>query len=157
MKAMYDPPYAVWSIWQSCGWLERIVLILVAGLILYSLRSAVLTFARLRSLRNVGSGGGFDVAKESTLSLQKHWGRIRQATAAMFYVFGLVLFLVLQAVAIIVGDTGPASAANQVLRNFIESCAFAANVFFGFLLLHVVQWVVSSRISARLEALGSKG
>jgi hypothetical protein len=65
--------------------------------------------------------------------------------------------LVLQTVVMIVGDMGPASATNQVLRNFVESCAFAANVFFGFLLLHVVQWVVSSRISASLEALGSKG
>jgi hypothetical protein len=157
MKAMYDPPYAVWSIWQSCGWLERIVLILVGGLIIYSLRSAVLTFMRLRSLRAVDSVGGLDVAKTSTLILQKHWVRIGQVTAAMFYVFGLVLFLVLQTVAMIVGDMGPASATNQVLRNFVESCAFAANVFFGFLLLHVVQWVVSSRISASLEALGSKG
>ena len=157
MKAMYDPPYAVWSIWQSCGWLERIVLILVGGLIIYSLRSAVLTVVRLRSLGAVGSAEGLDVAKNSILTLQKHWVCIRQATAAMFYVFGLVLFLVLQTVAMIVGDMGPASAANQVLRNFIESCAFAANVFFGFLLVHVVQWVVSSRISASLEALGSKG
>jgi len=156
MKAIYDPPYAVWSIWQSCGWLERIVLILVGGLIIYSLRSAVLTFVSLRSLRAVGAGG-LDVAKNSTLTLQKHWVRIRQATAAIFYVFGLVLFLVLQTVAMIVGDMGSASAANQVLRNFIESCAFAANVFFGFLLLHVIQWVVSSRISASLEALSSKG
>ena len=157
MKAIYDPPYAVWSIWQSCGWLERIVLILVGGLIIYSLRSAVLTFVRLRSLRAVGTAGALDVAKNSTLTLQKHWVRIRQATAAIFYVFGLVLFLVLQTVAMIVGDMGSASAANQVLRNFIESCAFAANVFFGFLLLHVIQWVVSSRISASLEALSSKG
>lgn len=153
MKAMYDPPYAVWSIWQSCGWVERIVLILVGGLIIYSLRSAVLTIVRLSSLRVVGSAEGLDPAERSILTLQKHWVRIRQATAAMFYVFGLVLFLVLQ----IVGDMGPASATNQFLRNFIESCAFAANVFFGFLLLHVVQWVVSSRISASLEALGSKG
>ena len=157
MTAMYDPPYAVWSIWQSCGWFERIVLILVGVLIIYSLRSAVLTVVRLRSLRAVGSAEGLDVAKQSILTLQKHWVRIRQATAAMFYVFGLVLFLVLQTVAMIVGDMGSASAADQVLRNFIESCAFAANVFFGFLLVHVVQWVVSSRISAGLEALGSKG
>ena len=157
MTAMYVPPYAVWSIWQSCGWLERIVLILVGALIIYSLRSAVLTVVRLRALRAVGVAEGLDVAKTSILNLQKRWVRIRQATAAMFYVFGLVLFLVLQAVAMIVGDMGSASAADQVLRNFIESCAFAANVFFGFLLVHVVQWVVSSRISASLEALGSKG
>ena len=156
MKAMYNPPYAVWSIWQSCGWLERIVLILVGGLIIYSLRSAVLTVVRLRSLRTVCSAEGLDVATNSTVTLQKHWVRIRQATAAVFYIFGLVLFLVLQTVATIVGDMGPASAADQVLRNFIEACAFASNVFFGFLLLHVVQWVVAIRISASLEASGSK-
>jgi len=148
-----NPPYAVWSIWQSCGWVERIVLLLVGGLIVYSLRSAVLTVVRLRALRAVGVAEGLDVAKTSILNLQKRWVRIRQATAATFCVFGLVLFLVLQ----IDGDMGLASAANPVLRNFIESCAFAANVFFGFLLVHVIQWIMSSRISASLEALGSKG
>ena len=146
------PPYAVWSIWQSCGWVERIVLILIGGLIIYSLRLAVLTSVRLRAVGVVGAAERPDVAKNSILTLQRRWVHIRQATAATFYVFGLVLFLVLQ----IDGDMGLASATNQVLRNFIASCAFAANVFFGFLLLHVVQWVVSGRISASLEALGSK-
>jgi hypothetical protein len=148
-----NPPYAVWSIWQSCGWIERIVLLLVGGLIIYSLRSAVLTVVRLRPLRVVGSAEHLDVAKHSILILQKRWVRIRQATAATFYVFGLVLFLVLQ----IDGIMGLATATNPVLRNFVESCAFAANVFFGFLLVHVIQWVMSSRISASLEAFGGKG
>ena len=148
-----NPPYAVWSIWQSCGWVERIVLLLVGGLIIYSLRSAVLTLVRLGALRPVGAAEGSDVAKNSILILQKRWARIRQATAATFYVFGLVLFLVLQ----IDGVMGLASATNPVLRNFIESCAFAANVFFGFLLVHVIQWAMSSRISSSLKALGSKG
>lgn len=146
------PPYAVWSIWQSCGWVERIVLILIGGLIIYSLRLAVLTSVRLRALKVVGAAERSDIANNSILTLQRRWVRIRQATAATFYVFGLVLFLALQ----IDGDMGLASATNQVLRNFIASCAFAANVFFGFLLLHVVQWIVSSRISASLEASGSK-
>lgn len=146
------PPYAVWSIWQSCGWVERIVLILIGGLIIYSLRLAVLTSVRLRAVGVVGAAERPDVAKNSILTLQRRWVRIRQATAATFYVFGLVLFLALQ----IDGDMGLASATNQVLRNFVASCAFAANVFFGFLLLHVVQWIVSSRISASLEAFGSK-
>ena len=128
MKAMYDPPYAVWSIWQSCGWLERIVLILVGGLIIYSLLSAVRTVVRLRSLGAVGSAEGLDVAKNSTLSLQEHWVRIRQATAATFYVFGLVLFLVLQTVAMIIGDIGPASAADQVLRNFVRETHTSADL-----------------------------
>jgi len=154
MKTMYDPPYAVWSIWLSCGWLERIVLILVGGLIIYSLLSAVFTVVSLRSIRALGSAEGLDAAKKSTVTLKKRWGRIRRATGAMFYLFGLVLFLVLQAVAITGGDKGTASAANQVLGNFIESCAFAANVFFGFLLLHAVQWAVSIQIDKSFEAFG---
>jgi hypothetical protein len=74
----------------------------------------------------------------------------------MFYLFGLVLFLVLQSVGVIIGDVGPTGAANQVLRNFTVSCAFAANVFFGFLILQVVQWGVSGRLATSLEALGPK-
>jgi hypothetical protein len=49
----------------------------------------------------------------------------------MFYLFGLVLFLVLQSVGVIIGDVGPTGAANQVLRTFTVSWVFAANVFFG--------------------------
>jgi len=153
---MYDPPYAVWSIWQSCGWLERFVLILVGGLIVYSLLSAVVTVVRLRSRRAVGSDVSLDLAKKSILDLQKHWVRIQYATHAVFYLFGLVLFLVLQSVGRTIGDMGPTSAANQVLRNFTLSCAFAANVFFGLLILHIVQWVVSGRLATSLEALGPK-
>lgn len=151
---MYDPPYAVWSIWQRCGWLERFVLILVGGLVLYSLLSAVVTALRLRSLRAVESDGRSDLARKSILDLQRHWVRIQHATHAMFYLFGLVLFLVLQSVGVIIGDVGPTGAVNQVLRNLTVSCAFAANVFFGFLILHIVQWGVSGRLATSLEALG---
>jgi hypothetical protein len=48
----------------------------------------------------------------------------------MFYLFGLVLFLVLQSVGVIIGDVGP-GAANQGLRNFTVSWVFAVSVFFG--------------------------
>ena len=152
---MYDLPYAAWSIWQSCGWLERFVLILVGGLIIYSLLSAVATVVRLRSLRAVESDVRLGLAKKSILGLQKHWVRIQYASHAVFYLFGLALFLDLQSVGMIIGDVGPTSAANQVLRNFTLSCAFAANVFFGFLILHIVQWVVSGRLATSLEALGA--
>ena len=48
---MFDPPYAVWSIWWSLGWLDRSVLILLGGLIIYSLLAATVTISRIRSLK----------------------------------------------------------------------------------------------------------
>jgi hypothetical protein len=150
---MYDPPYAVWSIWQNCGWLERFVLVLLAGLIIYSLLAAIVTIVRIRSLETSRSSVSVDL--EGTLKgSQRHWHHIRQATDATFYLFGLVLFLVLENVGIVVGDGGLGSAANHVLGNFILSCAFAANAFLGFLILHPIRWFVSTRISASLKGTG---
>ena len=147
---MYDPPYAIWSIWRNCGWLERFVLTLLGGLIIYSLLAAIITIVRIRALKT--SRPPVSVDLESTLkAFQRHWNHIRQATEATFYLFGLVLFLVLQNIGMVLGDGGPGFAANQVLGNFIVSCAFAANAFLGFLILHLVRWLISTRISSRLE------
>jgi hypothetical protein len=153
---MYDPPYAVWSIWRSCGWLHRIVLILIGGLIVHSVLLDVVTVVRLRSINAAKSDLNLDLAKNAVQTLRQHWVGIRQATVAVFYVFGLVLFLVLQYVGVVIGDGGPASAARQVMGNFTLSCAFASNVFFGFFVLHIVQWTISGRINATLEALDGR-
>jgi hypothetical protein len=89
-----------------------------------------------------------DRARNTVKALQTHWSHIRQASDATFYSFGLVLFLVLQKVGMTLGDGGPAWAANQILANFTLSCAFAANAFACFLVLHTIRWIVTSRISA---------
>jgi hypothetical protein len=149
---MYDPPYAVWSIWQPCGWLYRIVFILVGGLIVYSVSFAVVTVARLRSINSAKSDLQLDPAKNAVEALRRHWVGIRQATIAVFYVFGLVLFLVLQYVGVVIGDGGPGYGARQVMANFTLSCAFAANAFFGFLVLHILQWLISGRINIALRS-----
>lgn len=153
---MYDPPYAIWSIWRSCGWLLRFVLILQAGLIVYSLSSAVITILRLRSVTEAKSNLNLDVSGKTVRALQRRWWFIRQATTATFYLFGFVLFLSLQNVGMTLGDGGFSSAAHQILDNFIFSCAFAANVFGGFLMLHTIQWAISSRVSASLEGLNNE-
>ena len=147
---MYDPPYAVWSIWRSCGWLYRIVLVLIDGLTVYSLLLSVVTFVRLRSV-GAKSGSNSDLTKNSVLALDRYWGHIRQATIAMFYVFGLVLFLALQYVGVIFGDGGPTSAARRVLDNFTLACAFATNAFIGFLIVQIFQWIAAGRIRATLD------
>jgi hypothetical protein len=149
---MYDPPYAVWSLWRDCGWLEKLVLMLLGGLITYSLLAAIVTIVRIHSLKTPKPLVRAD-PESSLKALQRHWNHIGQATHAAFYLFGLVLFLVLQNVAMIPGDGGPGWAANRVLQNFILSCAFAANAFLGFLTVHMIRWFISTRISTGLDAL----
>ena len=153
---MYDPPYAVWSIWQPCGWLYRIVFILVGCLIIYSLYFALATIAQLRSINSAKSDVHLEMERKSVEVLRRHWVGIRQATIAVFSVFGLVLFLVLQYVGVVIGDGRPGYGARQVMVNFTLSCAFATNVFFGFLVLQMVQWAISSRINSALEALDQR-
>ena len=150
---MYHPPYAVWSIWRDCGWLERFVLILLGCLILYSSFAAALTVLRIRSMKTSRLAVGPDI-EAALKTLQRRWNHVQRATEATFYLFGFVLFLVLQSVGVTVGDGGPGWAANQILNNFILSCAFAANAFLGFLILHLIRWLVSSRIAACFRALG---
>lgn len=148
---MYDPPYAVWSIWRSCGWLYRTVLVLIGGLTVYSLLLSVVTFVRLRSISATKSDVSLHLAKKSVQTFHKRWVNIQQATIAVFCIFGLVLFFALQYVGITFVDGGPESAARQILNNFTLACAFATNSFVGFLVVQVVRWIVSVRISATLE------
>jgi hypothetical protein len=150
---MYDPPYAVWSILRSCGWLYRIVLVLVGGLTIYSLLFSVVTYVRLRSIRAAKSDPSLDPAKKSVQALRKHWVNIRHATGTVFCLFSLVLFLDLQYARIIFGDVGPASASRQILDNYTLAWAFATNAFIGFLVVQIVQSIVSGWISATLERL----
>src|SRR5215469_3877343 len=103
---MHHPPYAVWSIWQPCGWLYRIVFILVGGLIIYSVLFALVTIARLRSINSATSGPHLDLANNAVKALCRQWVGVRQATVAMFYVFGLVLFFVLENSGVVIGDGG---------------------------------------------------
>jgi hypothetical protein len=95
-----------------------------------------------------------ELVRKSILALQKHWFHIQQATRTLFYMFGLVLFLILQNVGMTVGDGGPGYAADHILGNFVFACAFATNVFFGFLVLHLVQWIVWSRLNATVGSIG---
>ena len=147
---MHHPPYAVWSIWRSCGWLYRIVLVLIGSLTVYSLLLAVVTVVRLRSI-SAKLNPNPDLTKNSVLALHRHWGHIRQATLVIFYFFGLVLFLALQYIGVIFGDGGPYSAGQRILDNFTLACAFATNAFAGFLIVQIAQWIASGRIIATLE------
>jgi len=64
--------------------------------------------------------------------------------AAAFYLFGVVLFLSFQMMGrYIMGD----AFVTQFLGLLVLNCAFATNLFAVFLVLHLIQWLVASRLN----------
>jgi hypothetical protein len=70
-----------------------------------------------------------------------------QLVGATFYLFGLIFFLALPLVTRVLDDSRT-SLDILILNDFVMYFAYASNVFFVFLLLHCVQWLVSSRLQA---------
>ena len=146
--SMYNPPYALWSIWSACSGLQKLFVALLCGVGISCLLSALVTIKRLRSLRTSSSNQNIASAKASISALRDLWAQIGQVVGATFYLFGVVLCLGLQTVGRTLGDSTLASWANQVIGGFTLHCAFAANVFFIFLVLHLVQWFVHFRLNS---------
>jgi hypothetical protein len=122
---------------------------------IYTLFSAVFIMARLRSLANQRQVEDASSLRRSSAALQARLVNVRQLVGATFYLFGFIFFLVLP-LATITMDEGRISVEILILRNFLLYFAFAANVFFIFLILHSVQWVVSSRVHAHALGLNTE-
>ena len=155
MILMYDPPYALWSIWKELSILQHLFVLTLCSVGIYSLRSAIMVLIRLRSIGNLTSNGDGASAHRSVSTLYTSCENVRQVTGATFYFFGGVLFEGLQTIGRTLGD-GPASVGTLVLGNFILDCAFAANVFFIFLVLHLVQWFVRHRLNSYSERVNAR-
>jgi hypothetical protein len=152
---MYDPPYALWSIWRELSFLQRLFVLTLGAVVVYSVRTSIMVLIRLRSLGNLTSNGDGASAERSMATLYIFCENLQQVSVATFYFFGAVLFVGLQTIGRTLGD-GPASAGTLVLANFILDCAFAANVFFLFLLLHLVQWFVRHRLNSYSKRLNAR-
>lgn len=86
------------------------------------------------------------------VALSYQCANVRQAISASFYLFGTVLFLDLQMAGYVVAD-GKVSLERFLLGNLVLNFAFATNVFFVFLVLHVVQWFVYRQVNSCFEYL----
>lgn len=138
---MFNPPYALWSIWGYLSWLQRSFFLILLVLSIYWFVTLGRMIIRLRA--------GSDLTNErDLLALQMLGANLRHLIGAAFYLFGLVLFLSLQSAELTIGD-GPRSTAGVILQNFMIDFAFGANVFFVFLVLHSAYWWVSRRLYAR--------
>jgi hypothetical protein len=118
----------------------------------YSLFSAATTLFRLRSIRRAKANGDVASALASLAVLQRRFANMRQTIQATFYLFGFILFFGLQNIGYVLAD-GNTPLSYYVLGNFICNCAFAANVFFIFFGLQLLQWLMSCQLYSCSETL----
>jgi hypothetical protein len=151
---LYDPPYALWTIWRQLSLLNRGLVLILGTVFAYCLFSTTRTMLRLHSVWNRPNQDR-ETVRDAVAMLATRYARLRQVIGATFYLFGLVLFLGLENITNVLAD-GKEPLGIYVLDNFLLLCAFAANVFFIFLVLHSIQWAgsavlysLSRRVSSR--------
>ena len=144
---MFNPPYALWSIWRELGFLQRLFVLILSVVAIYSLLSATIIIKRLHSLANRHDDRAF--VQQSLAALHARCANLHQLLWAAFYLFGFLFFWGLQSAIHYLGG-GPVS----ILSTFVLQFAFACNVFFIFLVLHLCQWLVSVRLRFYERSLG---
>jgi hypothetical protein len=146
---MFDPPYAFWSIWKGFGPLQRLFIELLFAVAAYCLFVLFRTALRLRGIERHFNERMIPI-EVALAPLYRSLANTRRVIGATFYLFGFVLFYGLQLIVNTIGNPS----LKVVLGGFVCSCAFAANVFFIILVLHVGEWLVYimlNRCSKRLS------
>jgi hypothetical protein len=123
--------------------LERLLFIGLIVLGAYVLFSAIFTVLRVRKGGELRSG----VDAQTLRALRKRSTRVDKLITMAFYLFGWVLFSGLHGAYSSIIDGKAAVVERGILQDFEPHFAFAANAFFVFLMLYVVAWFTSSRVS----------
>jgi hypothetical protein len=125
-----NPPFALWSIWRYLPFAQKLFLLILCVVGVYSLVSAIVVMARLRAMTIVPQKEDISSIQRAMAALHKRCTNIHQLIRATFYLFGFVLFLGLQG------------------AYFVLGLSSIPIVFLVFLILHLVQWFVSGRVCA---------
>src|SRR5579864_2024920 len=143
---MLDParPAPIWLFWPYLSFLEKLYFISLCVLVIYALLIATGT---VTSLRNIGRIHDTSPRQRSIAGVHMRLGALRQLTVAAFFLFGVVLFTSFLFAYMIVDNSGT-PIGWLVLKNLQIHFAFAANVFFVFLILHFIQWFAANRVHA---------
>jgi hypothetical protein len=147
-----NEPFPLWTIWRSISFLERLFFLALLLVSIYCLFSAAKTILRLRSTRGLNPDQDRASIQLSFVGLRKRLANVRQTIGAAFYLFGFVLFTNLATI----GNTVASSktpTGYYILQNFLLQCAVAANAFFVFLVLHLIQWFVTRQVNSCSEGL----
>ena len=144
---MHVAPYTLWSIWRELSTLYRLFVLILVAVSIYSLISASVVFNRIHTLRNRHKEQSPASVRQNLAAISQRCVNLRQVLTATFYLFGFLFFVGLQNAFIVVGD-GTGFPADRIVGNFALHFAYATNIFLVFLVLHLVQWVASSRVQA---------
>ena len=140
---MLDPLRpAIWLVWPYLSILERLLfggLIVLGIYVVFSAATAVLGVRQIRA--SIHAGNSAD-AEGCFIGLRKRSARVDKLITAAFYLFGVVLFLGLQGAYFTIDD-GKTPVGWSILRGFEPHFAFASNVFFMLLILHILGWFIS--------------
>jgi hypothetical protein len=132
---LFDPPYAIWSIWRDLSPIYKSFFLGLSTLLVYSLFLAAATLTRRSDLA---------LTKKRAATLQ-------QVVRTVFYLFGFLLFFELQFAYQTLGARTHSDETFQITAVFLVHFAFAANVFFVFLILHLIEWFVSHQVNLRTK------
>jgi len=135
----YFPEWS--SVLQPLSPLFQLFLLLLLLVCIYTTYFALFALMHLRSLRTVRA----DYSIQNALAqLDYRSANLRQIITATFYLFSLSFFLQIQNAYWTPESNRPVG--PMILGNFREDFRLGAAIFLAFLLLHSVQWFVSSRI-----------
>lgn len=125
----------IWLIWPYLSVLEKssFLALCIVGFYWLFLAATVVRFRTTAS------------AQGELVRIHTRIRTVQQATAAVFYVFGFVLFAGFQFAYFTIEDSST-PVAWLVVRNFQAHFAFADNVFLLLLIFHLVQWFVANRV-----------
>jgi hypothetical protein len=147
MPLTSNAPFALWSIWRYLPLFQKLFCEVLCVVCAYSLFSAIVVIGRLRATMSLPQKEDISSIQRSMAALHKRCTNVDQLIRATFYLFGLVLFLGFQNAYFVIG-LSKIPTVSIIVENFLLYFAFAANVFLVFLILHLVQWFVSSHVQA---------
>jgi hypothetical protein len=142
-QACTKPPIRFGQCGRRFRILNRLFVLILAGVSSYSIASASIVWKLIRARENLDEGttrGDSDIT-----AIQTRCSNLRQLLGATFFLFGFLFFLGLPNATITVGD-GHGLSTFVILNNFVLHFVFAANVFSVFLILHLVRWLTARRV-----------
>ena len=149
---LYDPPYALWTIWHQLSPLQHGLVYTLCVLCLYAGFCVVSSIGGFISIGRVGIDD--PAAARTFIVIRNRCSNLRSAIFAEFYLFGIVIFMSFQYVGqFIMGS----NIENKILGQFVLDAAFATNVLAVLLILHVAQWAVSMRLTSYTDHLLRSG
>jgi len=140
----YAPPYSFWSMWRYFSTSERLFFVVLGLIGLYAVFSLATALRVWKTKGAIQQRSNAEV-EHMFVAPRRRCIRLRNLIGATFYLFGTVLFLNLQ-LAYISIDNSTTPGGWLVLQNFGTHFVFAFNVFFAFLILHIIAWAVSASV-----------